>query len=462
MHTSNEFARFYGRNAAHIGVNLYRSRSDVESDIFTAAFLAAELSENADKHRIFKIYSFALSKSDDIDILGYLDKIFTAPHRVMQFTNILTVVNTAPCKAAIPKFIEILTTGAAGDFVEVPIDLKNVGDTKVYYDAPHNNLVVLTDEYTAATIFQLGAVLPRIFGLVCPDELCAAYATCDMAEIVKYFEPIIVAQEKEKRIKDFTAKLDILKNTVTKENKFEQDIIALKDRMAQREAELHDMAIKLLDLQLKASAKFWDVVRNAMTEFVDYLSKNAIANEIERLALYNNNNGIIVTLLTKLLYWDEDYYIRYRDSKLHNIITGRTDIQRALLNNIFIDKTIEVLFETNIIIDFQQQSVSYDGGRMENPYDKGLPHPHIRYANCWGDNAPYIRKAFGKQDYIVLWEQIKSTMSGVTIPDGGIFEAFIRDITENYITCPCLRIVSTGEIITPVTFMEKYPGGLPK
>ena len=128
--------------------------------------------------------------------------------------------------------------------------------------------------------------------------------------------------------------------------------------------------------QIRKASTFWTDQSNTIAEFITYLKQNEM-NKIERISSYSDYI-VSVALKTKLLYWEEKYYKNYSAANTHNCITDSSPEIKHLLENIFIHKTVNVLFYTGININFENNTVSrYQEYARYAEAVPGIPHTHI-------------------------------------------------------------------------------------
>lgn len=88
---------------------------------------------------------------------------------------------------------------------------------------------------------------------------------------------------------------------------------------------------------------------------------------------------------------------------------------------------------------------------------KGIPNPHHKYYNCWGDNQSNIVRALVDKDYITAITTAFAATSGLNISDTAVMEKFVNDeLPYRYSDTPCLKNTATGELITINTYKRRF------
>lgn len=321
------------------------------------------------------------------------------------------------------------------------------------------HVVIFTNEISDEFILKLGAVLPRLYGYTIPDAITQAYLAGDKAAFYQaYLAEIaeIIANRKRAEIEQaFTRLSEWLSTNDT--TRIDADLQTKERDIRQREEALRTLYRQLQDLQIRKASTFWGAVDNSIAEFINYV-KEYDADKITRTVCDFHSDVFGLQLITKLCYWDEEIFRNYDTSARGNCVTERDDKTRALLRNIFLDRTVDVVFHTGIKIYFRSGTVQrYQDLLREGDSSIGLPHTHTYHHDCWGNNKPPIEKALAERNYLIAWEQIKSTLSGLNLADTIVFSKFVRAMAESNI--PCLVLKGTGEKMSPAQFRAKYPQG---
>ena len=323
---------------------------------------------------------------------------------------------------------------------------------------PHT--IIFTSVVNDEFITKLGAVLPLLYGYTMAEDMSNAYLNCDKAAFMAAFmvqmADIIAARRQAEQDAQLTQLEAYLKTTDT--NRIDNEINSKQRDIAQREASLRSSYAALNDLLMRKASVFWGEADNRITEFIQYI-RDFDRDKITAMNFNAGNDQFSVQLVTELAFWDEDAFRSYATAGRGNCVTNRDAATKALLTNIFIDRTVKVIIHTAIRLFLKQGFVqNYNDYLRENDSVIGIPHTHIYHHDCWGNNRGPIEKAFAERNYLIAWEQIKATLCGLNIPDATVFSKFCERYMAGSDT-PCLVLKGTNEKLSPNQFRRKYPKG---
>lgn len=171
-----------------------------------------------------------------------------------------------------------------------------------------------------------------------------------------------------------------------------------------------------------------------------------------------DSNRLYFAYRTELMYYEPELLQRYFDSTRSNCVTNASDAIKQLLKDIFINKKYKVMIESGAYIDLSNDRIAYiDPMNITHKPVIGIPNPHHRHYNCWGDNAPSITKALIDNDYIAAITIAFAAMSGINISDTAVLSKFIdSDIRYTYKNTPFLKDTETGELISVAEYERRY------
>lgn len=189
--------------------------------------------------------------------------------------------------------------------------------------------------------------------------------------------------------------------------------------------------------------------------------KNFIQNCGDKISYINfTDNKLYISYVSKLIYFEPDLLKRYFDSSRSNCVKEAPDYIKQLLKDIFFENKYELLLETAFLLDIRTHSIYWkESFSLRNCYYnmlKGIPNPHHKYYNCWGDNQSNIVRALVDKDYITAITTAFAATSGLNIADTAVMEKFIRDELYRYTETPCLKNTATGEVITINTYKRRF------
>lgn len=244
-----------------------------------------------------------------------------------------------------------------------------------------------------------------------------------------------LASTREKLSKISTARLDA-------------EIQSMRERIASREEELarHYTALQTLNLRRLGILAAPDKAEEINT-FVDSIAKNITA-------IYTNYEQINIRYTTPLLYYNQDEFDILWDSGYF-----KTALERAVMGAVFKDHTHDIIMDSGFSIDLENSRVHYSSMRDLNEErfrePIGVPNPHHRFFDCWGDNEPAITKAISEGDYITALSQVFAAIAGINFSDTVVLNKFLINTLPREDELPFLRNKETGEMISPNDLLRR-------
>ena len=169
-------------------------------------------------------------------------------------------------------------------------------------------------------------------------------------------------------------------------------------------------------------------------------------------------NALYIIYNTELLYFDENLIRPYFNSTRENTVTRANTTVQQLLKDIFINKKYTLQITTGARFDLYNNRVNwYDPTNIYNLNQlKGIPNPHHRYYDCWGDNEPNIRRAIADKDYITAIGTTFAAMSGINLSDAAVLDKFVHSELDTFRAIECLKNNETGEVISIEEYRRRY------
>lgn len=199
-------------------------------------------------------------------------------------------------------------------------------------------------------------------------------------------------------------------------------------------------------------------IENGEDEFIELVT--AARDNIVSINANPSDERINICVRTFLTYWDDDLWdiVRKSDSRFKDMANW----QKLLLDEIFKDRTIKLLFEQKFALDTYNREARNVDTYRQDPYGegtRGLRNPHIAYYNCWGTHRGYIRDALTRADYVQAYSQSVACISGVTLSDSPVMDRFFRYFkSSDFENLPCLYVVETGKYMTIKEYKELNKG----
>lgn len=455
--------RYYSEAAWEVTQELYRSRTTIDPHIFKFMNMAFRLPnlnpEETNRHMHVTTLATPRGLEDAAAIHAIKEQINYATLGQPAQTRHLIFYNTASNQAIMPGVITALE-----DIGFVQKDFR----TAITCTPFHVNYVlhrayctvVFSNVYSDEVFLKIGAILPVIYEQAVPEELLNAYINCDKQQFNTVYYALVKDAEEQRQQQEMLNKLSSLEEVIISGETriIETNIANIRNTIADYNDALRSKAAELQELLIRQSSPLWAAQENSVREFINYIKEHDLTN-ITKLDVHTGYRTLIICIITPLLYWEDNFFRRYDEASTRNCVTNCDNNKRALLRNIFLDKTVGVTFHTGVGIKFATHDIERaPNALMYGDSPIGIPHTHVHYHNCWGDNRPLIIKAFERADYIVMWEQMKAALSGLNIADSVVFQKFVADLNTSC-SSSCLVLKDTGETMTVAEFLNKFPNG---
>ena len=454
-----------------VRTDFYRSRNPLDIELFSYIAMPFRLSTvPLNKQSIrnkFKTVAMPRGVTPDEAYGTVLSHIKNAAQLLYSSRHVL-IVNTDSNQAVTPHIIQELkeqgwtehdyrTALTSNPFHQVSV-LRAISTSDIVLTEGH--IVVFTNTITDEFILKLGAILPTLYGFTIPDAMINAFLNGDKAVFITAFTTeeadIIINRRRAEQYQQLHQLEQWLLTSDT--TRLDNDIASKNRAIQDHESRLRQTYQALNQLLIQKASTFWGEADNRVTEFINYL-KEYDSEKITRIIIDLGQDRFSVQLITELGYWDEELFKNYDKASRSNCVTNQTPQVRALLRNIFIDRSVKVVFHTAICIHFRNgYAERYNDFLQDGNSVIGIPHTHIYHHDCWGNNRGPLEKAFNDRNYLIAWEQIKATLSGLNVSDSTVFDKFVNRYMAGCNT-PCLILKGTGEKLSPTQFVRKYPEG---
>ena len=309
----------------------------------------------------------------------------------------------------------------------------------------HNVLITKDDENDPKT-------LEKVLNFLTPDspykDLLLKADFSAVAKILDEKERTLKEERRKRKNKEAIERFskEIQEAAVEKAT---AELDAAKRSIDRLEEQYH---IALSNLHEKEKELSWTTCSQASEEVKDFVS---ILNRDESLYEIGISYPYIhFRIIQPLLFVDSESYELYRKK---GIIEKKCyDFKTSL-------RIVDAIFrrEIALIIDqsFYFNISNWECKNSNNLKDGefGIPNPHIREYNCWGDNYPRIIKALKARDYVSAYSQAKSAIAGLNVDDSAVMNEFYKYLsrTTPFKKVKCIRIPETGELLT-IKEAEEY------
>jgi hypothetical protein len=318
--------------------------------------------------------------------------------------------------------------------------------------------VIVTNELTDEVILKIGGLIAEQKDKL---ELATAYYESDKAKFNTAFYNLFknFIEEKaecvyQQELAKTVAYLSKVDTTIV-----DNEIARKLDDLRNYEQYVRDYLKRIQELRNQRLGMVEDFDASTVKYFKKYLATRRKDIKSYNHIVSGNKQYIQLILYTELLYWDESVMKVYEKASRSNMVTSKAPWLRNLLHAVLIDKTYTFLFETGIQINLTE-AYAERWTIMNTMQDltKGIQHPHIYHYNCFGDNKTPISKAILARDFIVAFEQIFATLSGINLTDSTVFEKFCSYLSRGEYPekIAFIKEKATGRTLTLKQYEAEY------
>lgn len=323
---------------------------------------------------------------------------------------------------------------------EDALKVSNGHSYTLFWNENLQSLIYFTSSVEDEAIFKLGAAIHTQFKTNIDEETVAKLLTCDHAgylgcldRLFSGYLEMFKKNEKYGKMKQYLSDINAAKRQA-----LEIGIRDEQNRVREYERVLSEILTKIQSNQ----RELMGLTKEKGSEFLEFL----LANCKEQITWFDrvNSSKFGFSVVTPLLYWEEDDYKCMRRNVEDD---GYPEWMITLLDKIFLEKEVELIFNQAFSMDINANHVSSLPGYYNTEY--GMPNPHHESYNCWGENGPIIMKFMSSGDYISAYLQAVSAIAGLNIADGAVWERFLRYIGDDFCTrAKCIKVKATGDIMT--------------
>ena len=158
------------------------------------------------------------------------------------------------------------------------------------------------------------------------------------------------------------------------------------------------------------------------------------------------------------MYFEETLLDPYFSSTRSNVVNEAPEWKQQLMKDLFKEKKYTLRIESTIWMNISRGNFQYFTITNLVPMEAlwGIPNPHHRYYNCWGDNQPNIHRAIQNTDYLTALATAFAAMSGINLSDTAVMQKFITEELYEFHNVPCLENAETGEVITIDEYERRF------
>lgn len=446
-------------------INRYRSRTEVTEDHIIAAFSWAKLArlENNELTQPTDTINYivkAVQRGADPevvkqDVLTYLNNVITGSnyHEIITFNTATAATASEAIKAEIdtnPGFAEL-------DVVPMVTSTPNhkIHIYKATTDYGKRMYLILNNVDNVTVLFKIAAAIMLDTGWF-KEDMVAAWMSGSGNDIITAITNYYKEYNDTKKDREFNNALKSIVNNIVNAkknifeaeiNRYQEDIRNYYDYIRTATEKLNDVKGRyLLQLTLDEDQKLTD-----LQKFIENCKENVGF-------LKANDNVITIVYKTPLIYFDETLLKPYYDSHRDNVINLSAPWKQQLLKDIFFEKKYTLLIESSIAMNLQSARFQYVpvGNYIQSSETAGIPNPHHKYYDCWGDNESTIFRALQDADYVTAFTTAFAAMASINLSDTAVVNKFVAQEIDDYYAVPCLKDNNTGEIITFSEYGRRY------
>lgn len=161
--------------------------------------------------------------------------------------------------------------------------------------------------------------------------------------------------------------------------------------------------------------------------------------------MYFDENKSALHVHNFLQSWDEEQVQTLYNANNDNYFSG-AEWYRALIKEIFIDRTTKVLFKGNYSISVHGDMRYTDGAQL-------VGNPHHMHYNCFGEYNSLMQNAWNTCDYMQWYGLFKACVSTVNVLDAPVMKRFKEDLI---LTDTIPYLFTDGEFITSAEWRRRY------
>lgn len=447
-------------------INRYRSRTEVTEDHINTALSWTKLAKLKDDELIAPSQDYinyvvrAVQRGADPeavkqDTLTYLNDVIdgTTRHEIIT----LNTATAAAASGAIQAAIDTDQRFAELDVIPMVTSTPNhkIHIYKTTTDEGKRMYLILNNVDTVTVLFKIAAAIMLDTGWF-KEDMVTAWMSGNADDIITAVTNYYKEYNDTKKDREFNNALKSIVNNIVNAkksmfesqiNSYQADIESYYNYIRETTEKLNDVKGRyLLQLTLNEDQKLTD-----LQKFIENCKENVGF-------LKANNNVITIVYKTPLIYFDETLLKPYYDSHRDNVINLSAPWKQQLLKDIFFEKKYTLLIESSIAMNLQSARFQYVpvGNYIQSAETAGIPNPHHKYYNCWGDNEPTIFRALQDADYVTAFTTAFAAMAGINLSDTAVVNKFVTEEIDSYYIIPCLKDNSTGEVIAFAEYERRY------
>ena len=445
-------------------LNMYRSRLNFDNEFIYTAFSWLWLpiiTDNTvrDTNASFSFTTQALTRGDATQATDEAYRVYTNICNIDGYS--LTIFNSVNNSQAATMLTERFLQEARLQQLNVrPVITLNVNHSIKMFTDNTGRYFVISNQYTHELMFKLSAVMLNAytpFDEEYRSALAQAYLSGTADNVInaignRYADIARLRQETRvvQAIENLTLNLD-----AGELQRIENNIRDKEETIRQAYSQIDLLYANLRELQAQYVLKLTEDASAAEEQLKTFLMSS---RDHFRYIEYNaRRKQLNFVYETALIYFDQNAYDIYARSTRPNMVTNATPAIKSLLDDIFVTRMIKMHFVSGVQLNMETGDIRYlDPYSTPDTVVDGLPNPHHRHFNCFGDNVSQLRRAVRNKDYVSAILQAESAIAGINIADATVFRRFIENDLTYSTAIPCLEVAATGERITIEEYIRRY------
>ena len=454
-------------------IDRYRSRTDVTPEHINRAFCWEKLQPIKDgllqerSPHYINYRTRVIKRGVSVDEAKSEARTYIENHNNVSHINILTF-NTGVSQAnsdAVKEMIEAdenytELTDLRAMLVSAPTHKIHIYYFKREYetDPARHNFIILNNLDTPTVVFKIGTAIMLTLNPFeeQTQQFAEAWLTGDGNKICEAVAAYYKEYNDHKAEREREQALETLENNMiaSREDEFRRRIEEVQQSIDNCYANIQNYMGTLRDIKGEYLLYKLEDQSSKVEELKTFL--RSCGNKISYISC--SNNALYMIYNTEMLFFDENLIKPYFNSHRENTITRANSAIQQLMKDIFIDKKYTLQITTGAKFDLYNNRVCwYDPTNIYNTRQlQGIPNPHHRYYDCWGDNEPYIRRALADKDYITAIGTTFAAMSGINLADTAVIDKFVHSELDTFQEVACLKNNETNEIISIQEYKRRY------
>lgn len=322
------------------------------------------------------------------------------------------------------------------------------------------NYIVLNNQDTAEIVFKISAaiLLTEAFFEEDTKPIADMYLAGNGKALneymdTKYKEYTATAKKRQK-----AEALELLADNISKTEteKFQKRISDAEENVAYTESKLQEAYHVLNKAKADCLLFITTNTNEAAAELKAFIE--SCVDTVTYIKTSTDGKYLDIVYRTPLMYYEAEKMQMYFNATRPNSVLRASEEIQQLLKDVFINQTHEILIESGVRFNLRDADVQYvDPVILENIEGTtvGIPNPHHKYYNCWGDNRSKIIRALENKRYTEAVLQAFAAMAGLNLTDTAVVDRMITEELNGYARTKYIKVKETNEVLTLEEYKER-------